>query len=320
VNVVNGNEYLDVVICAETGEVVSKKEMGATRSKPFAITISSSGSDAPAINYFAAPKLLQKASELTGKEVKNPQGEKLGKLEELTIDPYSGRILYGVLSFGGLLGIGDKLFAIPWPSLHLNPGTDHFVLSVTKDRLKLAEGFDKSAWPNMADQRWATQTHAYYGQEPYWTVQTTRITTTEEGNSPNEIRTREEYRRRWFAPTTGWVKAHDLMGKNAKTAATSEPIGELHELMIDPDAGRVVYGILKFDGKYFAIPWMGWSNEPGFDYAVLNVTKDRLKLASSFENNAWPNLADLRRAREIHGFYGYPVYWEDEDDIVITKP
>jgi sporulation protein YlmC with PRC-barrel domain len=58
------------------------------------------------------PNVLS-ATTMIGDAVRNPQGEELGELEELMIDLDAGRIAYAVLSFGGFLGIGDKLFAIP---------------------------------------------------------------------------------------------------------------------------------------------------------------------------------------------------------------
>jgi sporulation protein YlmC with PRC-barrel domain len=110
------------------------------------------------------------ASTITGDEVRNPEGEDLGKIEEIMLDMGSGRISYAVLSFGGMLGMGDKLFAIPWNSLQLDPENKYFVLDVDKERLKNAPGFDKNNWPAMADNTWATQIHSYYGSRPYWDI------------------------------------------------------------------------------------------------------------------------------------------------------
>ncbi|MHB8565071.1 MAG: PRC-barrel domain-containing protein, partial [Acidiferrobacteraceae bacterium] len=72
-----------------------------------------------------------------------------------------------VLSFGSFLGMGEKLFAVPWSALTLDTKNKRFVLNVEKDRLKQASGFDKNQWPNMADQSWAKAIHSYYGTKPY---------------------------------------------------------------------------------------------------------------------------------------------------------
>lgn len=111
---------------------------------------------------------IQKATEVIGYTVKNSKSEELGKIEELVIDPQDGRIIYAVLSFGGFLGIGDKLFAIPWNALKQGPEEKVFILEAEKEQLRKAPGFDKSHWPNMSDRAWATEIHRYYGTQPYW--------------------------------------------------------------------------------------------------------------------------------------------------------
>jgi sporulation protein YlmC with PRC-barrel domain len=108
------------------------------------------------------------ASTLTGDEVRNRQGEKLGTIEEIMVDVPTGRIAYAVLSSGGFLGIGDKLFAIPWRALTLDPENKCFVVDVAKARLEQAPGFDKDSWPSMADENWARELHTYYRVRPYW--------------------------------------------------------------------------------------------------------------------------------------------------------
>jgi len=108
------------------------------------------------------------AGSLTGDEVANAAGDDLGKIEAIMLDVKSGRIAYAVLSFGGFLGLGSKLFAIPWPALTLDAAQKRFVLDVSRERLESAPGFDKDHWPSMADRAWATGIHEYYDIEPYW--------------------------------------------------------------------------------------------------------------------------------------------------------
>ena len=108
------------------------------------------------------------ADTLTGDKVVNRQKEDLGTIEHLMIDVEKGRVAYAVLSFGGFLGIGDKLFAIPWSALAVDTGEERFILNVDKQLLKHAPGFDKAHWPDMADHAWGTEVATYYGAKPYW--------------------------------------------------------------------------------------------------------------------------------------------------------
>lgn len=106
------------------------------------------------------------ADTLIGNDVYNRQGEDLGEIKEIMLEMRSGKVNYAVLSFGGFLGIADKLFAVPWSALTLDTVNKRFVLDVPKNRLKNAPGFDQDNWPDMADSNWSEQIHAYYGTKP----------------------------------------------------------------------------------------------------------------------------------------------------------
>lgn len=108
------------------------------------------------------------ASSLIGDGVVNPQGEDLGKVEEIMLDIRSGRVAYAVLSFGGFLGLGEKLFAVPWDAMVLDTNRQVFVLNVEKETLKNAPGFDNDSWPLTGDTDWLASIYDYYGYKPYW--------------------------------------------------------------------------------------------------------------------------------------------------------
>jgi sporulation protein YlmC with PRC-barrel domain len=108
------------------------------------------------------PRVLS-ANTIIGDNVRNSAGEDLGRIEELMIDIEGGRIAYAVLSFGGFLGLGDKLFAIPWQALRLVTDEHRFVLDVDKSVLEHAPGFDKRNWPDMSDPMFHHAIHRHYG-------------------------------------------------------------------------------------------------------------------------------------------------------------
>jgi sporulation protein YlmC with PRC-barrel domain len=109
---------------------------------------------------------LMGADTLLGNDVYNLADEKLGTIKEFMIDMSSGRITYAVLSYGGFLGLGDRLFAVPWQALKLDTVNHRFNLNVDKEVLKDAPGFDKDHWPSMADPTWAIDVYKFYGT-PY---------------------------------------------------------------------------------------------------------------------------------------------------------
>jgi len=106
---------------------------------------------------------LMGADTLIGNDVYNTSDESLGNIKEFMIDMTSGKIGYAVLSYGGFLGMGDRLFAVPWQALTLDSENKRFTLNVSKDKLKNAPGFDKDHWPTMADTSWAAGVNTFYG-------------------------------------------------------------------------------------------------------------------------------------------------------------
>ena len=120
----------------------------------------------PDVRHGPGPELMG-ADTLVGNDVCNENGEALGEIKEIMLEMDSGRVGYAVLSFGSFLGMGEKLFAVPWAALTLDTEHKRFVLNVEKDRLKQAPGFHRDRWPNMADQSWAKSIHAYYGTKSH---------------------------------------------------------------------------------------------------------------------------------------------------------
>ncbi len=109
------------------------------------------------------------ASKIIGEGVVNRQNESLGKIHELVIDAKEGRVAYAVLSFGGFVGMGNKLFAVPWTAFEFSNTENKLIFNVDKEKLEAAPGFDKDAkWPDFADRTWGHDIYKYYGYDPYW--------------------------------------------------------------------------------------------------------------------------------------------------------
>lgn len=111
---------------------------------------------------------VSRASKIIGTNVKNATGENLGGIKELVLDPQSGHVVYAVVSFGGVLGLGNKLFALPWKALNWNQDKKYYVLDIDKATLKDAPGFDKKHWPDSSD-KWDlvnTEINQFYHVNP----------------------------------------------------------------------------------------------------------------------------------------------------------
>jgi sporulation protein YlmC with PRC-barrel domain len=108
-----------------------------------------------------------RASQLIGANIQNDNGESVGEINDLVIDGNSGRVRYAAVTYGGFLGMGSKLFAVPFEAFHVKPKSANsndyvLVLNVTKDQLKGAEGFDKDRWPDFADRNFTRELERRY--------------------------------------------------------------------------------------------------------------------------------------------------------------
>ena len=106
---------------------------------------------------------LMGAETLIGNAVVNRSGQTLGDIKEIMLEVETGRVGYAVLSFSTYFGLGEKLFAVPWKMLTLDPLQKCFVMDLSPERLKNAPGFDKGHWPNMKDVEWEKSLHSFYG-------------------------------------------------------------------------------------------------------------------------------------------------------------
>jgi sporulation protein YlmC with PRC-barrel domain len=108
------------------------------------------------------------SSTLSGDDVVNRDGDKLGTLKEIMIDLARGDVAYAVVARGGLAGIGEKLFAVPWEMFDVDVEAHELILDIAEDVLDNSPGFDPGHWPSFSDQEWRTHVHDYYGLDPYW--------------------------------------------------------------------------------------------------------------------------------------------------------
>lgn len=115
-----------------------------------------------------------RVSELIGTNIQNPAGESLGEIEDIVIDK-EGKVRYAAVTYGGFLGLGDKLFAVPFEAFQVRIDPDELddddidsddfvmVLNVTQQQLEGQQGFDQDNWPDMADPTMARELDNRYG-------------------------------------------------------------------------------------------------------------------------------------------------------------
>jgi sporulation protein YlmC with PRC-barrel domain len=95
------------------------------------------------VNASIGPTKEVYASALIGASVKNPQGESLGKIDELVIDLQQAQVKTAVVSMGGLLGIGSKYVAVPWSEVKSSDDGKTVIIAKAKEELENAPEWKK---------------------------------------------------------------------------------------------------------------------------------------------------------------------------------
>jgi hypothetical protein len=123
----------------------------------------------------------EKESHWIGRAVKNAEDESLGTVNDFVRDS-DGKISFAIISYGGLMGLGEKRAAVPFSALTYNEEGKHFTCNLTEDQLAGAPDFrDKG---DLTDPSFAEEVYRYYGVQPYWTGEgTTPEGTMEKGTT-----------------------------------------------------------------------------------------------------------------------------------------
>lgn len=235
----------------------------------------------------ASGPVAYRFADLKDLNVDNMKGEKLGEIDDIVYDVDNGRIVYGAMSFGGFLGVGDKLFAVPWhamkPEFDTVNNRHHIVMNADKESLKNAQGFDKNNWPNMGDEKWVADINKFYPAAAGADVAAPKAT----------------------------ARASNLVGMNIKNSQ-GQSLGEVKDVVFDINKGEISYLAVSFGGflgvgeKLFAVPFKSFdSAKDGNNYhLLLNVEKATLEKAPSFNKDSWPNFADPNWARDYDATFG----------------
>lgn len=110
-------------------------------------------------------KEIVRADEIIGVQVINTAGEHLGSIYQICLDKLTGKVICLVLESGSFLGLGGKLFSLPWHAIHYDPEEEAFILDISKERLKNAPGFDKDHWPQIVDERFNKRIADFYAKK-----------------------------------------------------------------------------------------------------------------------------------------------------------
>jgi sporulation protein YlmC with PRC-barrel domain len=109
-----------------------------------------------------------RAKRVIGTTVKDQAGEKIGEVEDVVLDKTSNNIMFGVVSFGGVLGMGEKYHPVPWSSLSYDKDEGAYIVNMTKDQLKSAPADSIDELTRDDGIAYRDRAYDYYKAPRYW--------------------------------------------------------------------------------------------------------------------------------------------------------
>ena len=258
------------------------------------------GSGGPATESKEATSEMQhRATEIKAMKVQNREGKDLGSIEDFVVDTSKCEVKYAALSYGGVLGLGKKLFAVPWASFehrHNDKQNQHtLVLNIDESTLQKEAGFDRNAWPNNADPKFETAVEKKQGRveanidtgRTEISVDVQRKPAADRGDSTTKVGSGNGYR------------ASLLIGSVVKNEAGKD-LASIKDFVVVMATGKIRYyavssgGVLGIGEKLFAVPIRSLSFHVNdrTHYFVLMGDEKALETGKGFDPAHWPKDAD----------------------------
>jgi len=232
---------------------------------------------------------IERANKVIGKEVMGSDNQKLGKIDNIVVDLDTGRVLYTIVSSGGVVGVGATKIAIS-PGQFTQVKGNNLQVSIDKQKFngapKFTSNLDQQSELSKAD--FVSQVYQYFGETPWW----------QSANAASQGQFLRVY------------KSSDLIGMKV-VDVQDQTLGKVDNLALDLSAGRVAYVILSPDSStglgnnLYALPPNEFSaNTKDQKALTTDVNKDKLAAAPHFAQSEWSKVSDQSYASQVYQYYG----------------
>lgn len=261
-------------------------------------------------------RTLWSANESIGANIVSANGEDLGDVEDIILDRNKNRIAYVIVSYGGILGLGDKHFAVPWQAFRQTDDRE-LSLDIDQEELKNAPGFEKGTLPNTADPVFHEGIYLFYKTSPYSLDQQEKAGAKESATQDGA----DESMFDWDSWTnrgddTTWARRlSELIGTNIENAQ-GETIAELEDIIVDSREARAGFAVVSYGGTlgYFAdtaiIPWNALRLDLSREVYVTDATIGQLEQAK-LSDTEYRNLEDRKYSETLFGTFRTEPFWDE---------
>lgn len=240
-----------------------------------------------------------RSSQVMGMNITNRKGKDVGEINDLVLDAANGKVRYAAVTYGGFLGIGEKMFAVPFDAFKLKrePKENQisFILNIKQKQLKGASGFDQSHWPDFSDKSLIKELDQRY-----------RVKRNQQVKAKSDSGKTDE-------PTSSQViRVSQLMGMPFQNTEGNQ-IGKVEEIVLDTAHHKARYLVVVFNekqkksDKLFAVPFQTFQvrmdSQTEKPSLVLKVTPEQMQGAQGFDPDQWPEFTNPVFRKELLELY-----------------
>lgn len=243
----------------------------------------------------AKSAMAVRASQLQGMTIQNEAGKDLGNVRDVVIDTDHGKVKYVAVAYGGFLGLGSKLFAVPFDAFEYRPESQDreqvLLLNLNEEMVRKAPGFDADNWPNMASKEFAAAIDKHYADRDGGV-------NVKVGPVDVDVDVDRKDRTAQQPSNTAAIHRADDLNGMVVVNNENERVGTIGDLMIDTATGDVRYAALSVGGlagigdTMHAVAWNNFrlkhDAQNDTNQLVLNANPETLKKAKGFDQNSWP--------------------------------
>jgi len=256
---------------------------------------------------------LRRASQIIGEEIKDAHDQRLGKVRDLALDLQNGRVATVIVARGGVIGMDEKLVAVPPESFVCDKTIKALRFRGSQEQLKDAPEIKLSEWTKFTEPVELSQTYQRFGAEPYFFTEGQPLPGL--ANQSGQVSHYYAFNGQNALPRLGYIsRASRLMGTTAKNNE-NEKLGTVNNLVIDLSAGRVVEvilaesGFLGMERELSAVPPQAFHWNADNSALTLDTTKDALRAAPHFKASQWGYAYEPESIAAVYRNYKVPVYF-----------
>lgn len=236
---------------------------------------------------------IYRADKLKGLDIKGDADKDVGDIEAMIVDSDNGQIAYAIVSQGGVLGVGERKFLLPWRALKFSTKEDK-----DNDALDVHTTFTKEQIAAFPEFKKGEVISEGIELKAYESAKIRMDSTL--GLKPARL-----------------VSSADIDGCKVRSKS-NEDLGKVERLLVDPMEARIAYtvldtgGLLGLGDKHIAMPWQ--ITEVNFDkdqkaFLVTSLTKDSVEAAPMYTEKEWKRMTSPVWLRELAAHFKVDPYW-----------